>query len=152
MALDVRPYSLQAHGHTVWEPSPPFDSVPYNLFACGVRGVHVARGLTLGELACFSRLLLLDPVRDLPPEDDLVSAFWERALEHVTCEVVDALAEGDAAEREAFYGQADEVEAIAADAARKASALEAKAMAVSTDRSVARRRPAFARALPDGAR
>ena len=54
----------------------------------------------------------------------------------MTCEVVDALAEGDAAEREAFYGQADEVEAIAADAARKASALEAKAMAVSTDRSV----------------
>jgi eukaryotic-like serine/threonine-protein kinase len=136
VALDVRPYSLQAHGHTVWEPSPPFDSVPYNLFACGVRGVHVARGLTLGELRDFLGLLLLDPVRDLPPEDDLVSAFWERALEHVTCEVVDALAEGDAAEREAFYGQADEVEAIAADAARKASALEAKAMAVSTDRSV----------------
>ena len=46
-----------------------------------------------------------------PPEDDLVSAFWERALEHVTCEVVDAFAEGDASEREVFYGQADEVEA-----------------------------------------
>ncbi len=86
-------------------------------------------------LSSLLELFLLDPVRDLPPEDDLVSAFWERALPHVTCEAVDALAEGDASEREAFYGQADEVEVVAAEAARKASALEAKAMNVSTDRA-----------------
>ena len=133
VALGVRPYSLEAHGNAVWEPGPPFDAVPYNLFACGIRSLRVGRGLTFDELTRLLDLLLLDPVRDLPPEDDLVSAFWERALEHVTCEAVDALAEGEASEREAFYGQADEVEAVAADAARKASALEAKAMAVSTD-------------------
>jgi serine/threonine protein kinase len=135
VALGVRPYSLEAHGNPVWEPGPPFDAVPYNLFACGIRSLRIGRGLTFDELTRLLDLLLLDPVRDLPPEDDLVSAFWERALEHVTCEAVDALAEGDASEREAFYGQADEVEAVAADAARKASALEAKAMAVSTDRA-----------------
>ena len=73
------------------------------------REAVVAQRLTYDELNGLLTLLLLDPVRDLPPEDDLVSAFWERALEHVTCEVVDALAEGDASEREAFYGQADEV-------------------------------------------
>jgi serine/threonine protein kinase len=135
IALGIRPYSFEAHGHAVWEPPPPFDSVPYNLFACGIRGITITRGLTYEELSGLLSLLLLDPVRDLPPEDDLVSAFWERSLEHVTCDVVDALAEGDASEREAFYGQADEVEAAAADAAQKASALEAKAMAVTTDRS-----------------
>jgi serine/threonine-protein kinase len=130
----VRPYSLESHGNPVWEPGPPFDAIPYNLFACGVRGLRIARGLTFDELTSLLEILLLDPVRDLPPEDDLVSALWERALEHVTCEAVDTLAEGDASEREAFYGQADEVEAAATDAARKANALEAKAMAVSTDR------------------
>ncbi len=135
MALGVRPYSLEAHGHAVWEPIAPFDSVPYNLFACGIRAIRVARGLTMDELSALLELLLLDPVRDLPPEDDLVSAFWERAIEHVTCEAVDALAEGDASEREAFYGQADEVELMAAEAAQRSSALEAKAMAVTTDRS-----------------
>jgi hypothetical protein len=135
LVFAVRPYSLQAHGHPVWEPPPPFDAVPYNLFAAGIRTIRVARGLTQPELRSLFTILLLDPVRDLPPEDDLVSAFWERALASVTCDVVDTFAEGDAAAREAFYGRADEVEAMAAEAARRASALEAKAMAVTTDRS-----------------
>ena len=134
--LSVRPYSLLAHGHTVWEPPPPFDAIPYNLFACGIRAINVSRGLGLEELRSLLGLLMTDPGRDLPPEDDLVSAFWERALEHVSCDVVDALAEGDASERETFYGQADEVEAMAAGGrAASERLLEAKAMALSTDRA-----------------
>jgi hypothetical protein len=132
--LTIRPYLLQSYGHTVWEPSAPFDAVPYNLFACGLRTLKIDRGIAMDELRSLLSLFLLDPARDLPPEDDLVTAFWERALAHVSYEVVDVLAEGDAAERETFYGQADEVEVMAAEAARKASTLEAKAMAVSTDR------------------
>jgi serine/threonine protein kinase len=135
VALGVRPYSLEAHGNTVWEPGPPFDAIPYNLFASGIRTLRLTRGLTSGELTRLLELLLLDPARDLPPEDDLLSALWERAIEHVSYEAVDTLAEGDASEREEFYGQADEVEAAAADAARRANTLEAKAMAVSTDRA-----------------
>jgi hypothetical protein len=135
ISFAVQPYSFQALGHTVWEPAPPFDAVPYNLFACGIRHLHVSRGLTLDELRGTLTLLLLDPSRDLPPEDDLATAFWERAFAHVACEAVDALAEGDAAEREAFYGQADEVELMAAEAAQRTSTLEAKAMAVTTDRT-----------------
>ncbi len=80
----------RSHTTTVWEPAPPFDSVPYNLFACGVRAIRIGRGLTFEELRRLLELLLLDPARDLPPEDDLVSALWERALAHVSCEVVDA--------------------------------------------------------------
>ncbi len=131
----VRPYSLLFAGQTVWEPATPLDAVPYNLFACGIRTLTVSRGLTLDELRAFLKLIITDPGRELPPEDDLATAFWERALSHVALEVVDALVEGDAAEREAFYGQADEVEATAAEAARRANALEAKAMALATDRA-----------------
>ena len=138
LALTVRPYSLMSLGHEVWEPASPFDGVPYNLFACGMRTLTIEAGMTMDELRSFLGLLLTDPVRDLPPEDDLASAFWERGLPHVKYEVVDAFAEGDAAEREAFYDAADEVEhlaAPAAEAALRASGIEARAMAVSTDRS-----------------
>ncbi len=130
----VRPYSLQSLGHTVWEPSAPWDAIPYNLFACGIRTMKLQPGLGLEEMRELFTLFMLDPGRDLPPEDDLAAAFWERSLPHVRYECVDAFAEGDAAERESFYGEADELEQLAARAAQdKLSALEAKAMALSTD-------------------
>src|SRR6185436_15310623 len=128
LSLSIRPYSFVALGHPIWEPGPPLDAVPYNLFACGMRTLIVEPGITLDELRALLTLLLLDPVRDLPPEDDIATAFWERDLAHVKYEVVDAFAEGDAAEREAFYDAADAIEEIAADAARRASEVEARAM------------------------
>ena len=79
-------------------------------------------------------LCLLDPGRDLPPEDDMAAALWERAISHVTWETVDAFAEGDAAEREQFYGEADALEGMADAAAKnQVSRLEVQAMALSTD-------------------
>jgi hypothetical protein len=133
--FSIRPYSMLMSGQTVWEPPPPFDAIPYNLFACGMRTMKMLPGLTLEELKDTLSLMLLDPGRDLPPEDDIVAAMWERGLDHVKYEVVDAFAEGDAAEREAFYGESDELERVAADKARQAAGIEAKAMAVSTDRT-----------------
>ncbi len=130
----VLPYSFTWGEHTLWEPAAPFDAVPYNLFACGVRAIRVTRGVTLDELRSLLSLFLLEPGRDLPPEDDLASALWERALEHIEVEVADAFVEGDAAVREAFYGEADEVEKQAVAARAHASRVEARAMAVSTDR------------------
>ncbi len=130
----IRPYSLMGFGHTVWEPTAPWDAIPYNLFACGMRTMRLEQGLGLDEMRELFTLFMLDPGRDLPPEDDLAAAFWEKALPHVVYECVDAFAEGDAAEREAFYGEADELEQLAERAARdKTSAIEAKAMALSTD-------------------
>ena len=35
----IRPYSMLHKGHTVWEPGPPFDSIPYNLFACDLEAL-----------------------------------------------------------------------------------------------------------------
>jgi serine/threonine protein kinase len=130
----LRPYSFMSLGHTVWEPGPPFDAIPYNLFACGMRTFGVAVGVSIDELRDMFALFLVDPGRDLPPEDDLAAAFWEKALPHVTYEVVDAFAEGDAAEREAFWGEADQIEDLAERAAQnQMSRVEARAMALSTD-------------------
>ncbi len=131
----IRPYSMLASGQTAWEPGPPFDAIPYNLFACGIRAMRIKAGLTFEELKDLLSLMLKDPGRDLPPEDDLAAALWERGLPHVEYDVVDAFADGDAAEREAFYNESDELERIAGEKAADASRLEAKAMAVSTDRA-----------------
>jgi eukaryotic-like serine/threonine-protein kinase len=134
--VGIRPYSLLWRGHAIWEPGPPFDAVPYNLFACGMRDLELAPTITLDEMRALFTLWLLDPVKDLPPEDDLAAAFWERGLVHVKYDVVDAFAEGDAAAREAFYDEADQMEHMAAAAARlHVDRIEAKAMAISTDRS-----------------
>ena len=131
----LRPYSFMSLGHTVWEPGPPFDAIPYNLFACGVRTLRIEAGVTFEEMRELFALCLLDPGRDLPPEDDLAAALWEKGLAHVRWECVDAFAEGDASEREAFYGEADQIENLAEAAAQKnrMNRLEAQAMALSTD-------------------
>lgn len=130
----LRPYSLMSLGHTVWEPGAPFDEIPYNLFAAGVRSLRIESGVTIDELRDLFGLLLLNPARDLPPEDDLVAALWERALPHVRYECADAFAEGDAAEREAFYADADAMEKLAEEAAKnQTSQIESRAMALSTD-------------------
>jgi serine/threonine protein kinase len=148
IAWTIRPYSFMTLGHTVWEPGAPFDSIPYNLFACGVRTLGLEAGITMEELRELFSLFLVDPGRDLPPEDDLAAAFWEKALPHVKYEVVDAFAEGDAAEREAFYGEADQIENLAERAAtNQMNRIEAKAMALSTDDAAlgkARERSPFA--------
>jgi hypothetical protein len=132
----IRPYSMLQRGQTVWEPGPPFDSIPYNLFACGMRSMRIDKGLSFDELRAVFSLMLVDPGRDLPPEDDLAAAFWERGLPHVKYEVVDAFAEGGAAEREAFYSESDELERLAASAgSRDVDRIEARAMVVSTDKA-----------------
>jgi hypothetical protein len=134
IAWTLRPYSFMTLGHTVWEPAAPFDAIPYNLFACGMRTLNLEPALSIDELRELFALFLVDPGRDLPPEDDLAAAFWEKALPNVKYEVVDAFAEGDAAEREAFYGEADEIENLAERAAQnQMNRIEAKVMALSTD-------------------
>ncbi len=134
--LTIRPYSFMTLGHWVWEPGAPFDAIPYNLFACGMRSLRIDAGVTLDEFRDLFQLLMLDPGRDLPPEDDLAAALWEKGLTHVKYDLVDAFAEGDAAEREQFYGEADELEQQAEHAARShVSNVEARAMNVSTDRN-----------------
>jgi hypothetical protein len=96
--------------------------------------LRIEAGVTFEEMRELLALCLLDPGRDLPPEDDLAAALWERALPHVKWDCVEAFAEGDAAEREAFYGEADKIENLADAAAKnQMNRLEVQAMALSTD-------------------
>jgi hypothetical protein len=134
--FSIRPYSMLHRGQTVWEPVAPFDAIPYNFFACGMRAMRMEPGLTLEELRETFTLMLTDPGRELPPEDDLAAAFWERGMAHIHYDVVDAFAEGDASEREAFYNESDALEAMAVQVSTaQVNRLEARAMVVSTDRS-----------------
>lgn len=133
--LKIRPYSFLVLNQTVWEPTAPFDTVPYNLFASGMRTFQLLPGIQLDEFREVARLLLIDPGQDLPPEDDMVSALWDRGLTHVAYDTTDPFADGDAGQREAFLDEADELEHLAAQAsAARTNLIEAKAMAVSTDR------------------
>ncbi len=137
VTFSVRPYSFLRFGHSVWEPGAPLDAIPYNLFACGIRAMAVQPGVTLDEFRKTLELMMLDPGRDLPSEDDIVAAFWEAALAHVSYEVADAFAEGGAAERELFYGEADELERAAqATTEGRANMLEAQAMALAINSKV----------------
>ncbi len=132
----LKPYSFLHRNQTVWEPTAPFDVIPYNLFAAGVRSMRFRAGVTEQELKGFCEVLLIDPARDLTPEDDVASALWERRLTHVQYDVINVFAEGDAADREAFYDEADQVENVATRAAdEKINRAEAAALNVHTDQA-----------------
>jgi serine/threonine protein kinase len=136
MQFTVRPYSFVVFGHNVWEPQAPYDSIPYNLFACGIRLMRIGGGVTMDELRETLTLLSLDPGRDLPPEDDIAAAFWERGMPSISYECAEAFAEGDAGEREAFFEEADRLEELAETATRQnISRIETRTMALSTDKA-----------------
>lgn len=136
MKYTVRPYSFVVLGHNVWEPQAPYDSIPYNLFACGIRHMRIGATISLEELRECLTLMSLDPGRDLPPEDDIAAAFWERSLPSISYECAEAFAEGDAGEREAFFEEADQLEQQAESATRQnISSIETRTMAISTDKA-----------------
>ena len=114
--------------------------VPYNLFAAGIRKVYLSPGFSEDELRALCEVMMLDPAVDLAPEDDVAAALWEKRLEHVRYDAINVFAEGDAADREAFWAEADDVEALARKAAteEKANRAEAAAMAIETDAAALR--------------
>ncbi|NUP06397.1 MAG: protein kinase [Polyangiaceae bacterium] len=128
------PYSFTHRTQTVWEPPAPFDVVPYNLFAAGIRNFRVQPGVTEQEVRGFCEVLLIDPYKDLTPEDDIATALWERQLLAIRYDAINVFAEGDAADREAFYEEADQLEVVARRAAdERANRAEAAAMNVRVD-------------------
>ena len=136
---ELTPYAFEHRGRTAWEPSHPLDLVPYNLFAAGVRRLQLLAGITEEELRSLAEVMLLDPMRDLLPEDDVAAALWERRLEHVRYDVVSVFAEGDAEARESFWQEADDLEEMARRAAEeRANRAEAAAMVIDTDRAALR--------------
>ena len=134
-AWTLSPYSFVYRGQTVWEPGAPLDVVPYHLFAAGIRKLAISPGFSEDELRSLCEVMLLDPAVDLAPEDDVAAALWEKRLDHVAYEAINVFAEGDAADREAFWAEADDMEEMAQKAAteEKANRVEAAAMVIETD-------------------
>ena len=91
LALWVTPNCFESTGVPVWEPKPPFDDVPYNLFASGFRTIRFLPEISEGELLELLKLVLLDPHEDVEAEDDLATLFVERNLENVQVELVSSL-------------------------------------------------------------
>lgn len=130
----VRPYGFVHREQMVWEPEPPFDRIPHNLFSAGVRGMQFLPGIVEEELRDLCALLLIDPERDLSPEDDVATVLWETRIEHVSCDILDDFVMGNAGGNQTFYQEADDVVSLArASRSSTADHLEAAAMPIETD-------------------
>jgi hypothetical protein len=123
--FEVRPVSFSRHGKDVYRPDrPPFDAMPYELFAAGFRRVQLKPGLTREELSEFLAVLLRDASRGFGEDDDFGTALFERKLPHVAYVAVDAFAENDdprfELERDRLTGELAAAFSVGDDAALEA--------------------------------
>jgi serine/threonine protein kinase len=107
----LRPYSFSLANKDVWEPREPFDEITYNMFSCGIRSLHFKPTLPLEEFVKLLGIMMLDPRKDLPPEDDLGTAIWEANLEHIQVQMVSTFRLDDAAEQATFLENCEEEQA-----------------------------------------
>jgi hypothetical protein len=112
---DVGPGAFLFQGAAVWAPDRiPFDRIPYQLFADGVRHIQIKEGFTKDEFRDLVAILLRDVIGGAGKEDDAVTAFWDRRFEHVAYVAIEAFAEGDGGS-----GDADPLMKGSADLARE---------------------------------
>lgn len=104
----LRPYSFLVEEKVVWEPKEPFDAVPYNLFSSGIRSIQLRPGITRAEFDTLLRVIILDPRKDLPPEDDLATILWDQHMEHVQIQMVSSFRLDDPQEQERFVASCEE--------------------------------------------
>ncbi|MCA9596548.1 MAG: serine/threonine protein kinase [Myxococcales bacterium] len=109
---EVTPYAFVARGSVLWEPRQPFDRIPYQLFADGVRMLGLVSGLSKDE---FGRLILLltQDRQGLPSEDDSVTWLWDAGFDHVVYQAFDNFVAGDAESYDDFGSETDAVLALA---------------------------------------
>lgn len=89
--FNVEPHRFELNRRPVWEPRPPFDRIPYQLFDSGFRRIRLVPGLERDECREFLRWLALDRAVDLPPEDDLATVFWRSEFQHIRCDLVSSI-------------------------------------------------------------
>ncbi len=93
---DVNTSGFLFEGHAIWTPDRvPFDRIPHQLFADGIRKVQFKLGITEDEIRDFLVILLRDVSSLFAAEDDSVTAMWDRRFEHVAYLAIDSFAEGD---------------------------------------------------------
>ncbi len=93
---DVTTTGFTFEGVPIWLPDRvPFDRIPHQLFADGIRKVQFKAGIDDTEIRDFLAILLRDASNLFGAEDDSVTAMWDRRFEHVAYLAVDSFAEGD---------------------------------------------------------
>ncbi|WP_437732759.1 protein kinase domain-containing protein [Sorangium sp. So ce1335] len=93
---EITPSAFTSGGQPIWQPDrPPFDRIPYQLFADGVRKIQIKAGVTEAELRDFAAILLRDQSFGIGEDDDAVTALWDRRFEHIAYMAIDQFAEGD---------------------------------------------------------
>ncbi|WP_437286845.1 protein kinase domain-containing protein [Sorangium sp. So ce406] len=93
---EVTPSAFTSGGQPIWQPDrPPFDRIPYQLFADGVRKIQIKAGVTEAELRDFAAILLRDQSFGIGEDDDAVTALWDRRFEHIAYMAIDQFAAGD---------------------------------------------------------
>jgi eukaryotic-like serine/threonine-protein kinase len=104
LAWTFTPYALVAgeREEVVWEPEAPWNRVPYQLFADGVRTMGFTPGIEEPEFLAWLELITLDPTVDLAPEDDLVTRLWDANFDCVFHKAIDSFAEGTQEQRARF--------------------------------------------------
>ncbi|MBX3188048.1 MAG: serine/threonine protein kinase [Labilithrix sp.] len=117
---DVGPGAFLFEGAPIWAPERiPFDRIPYQLFADGVRRIQIKEGFTKEEFRDLVAIFLRDVVDGVSAsEDDAVTAFWDRRFEHVAYVAIESFAEGDGDVEPdvAFAGAVDLAREVAAAA------------------------------------
>ncbi|NQW62965.1 MAG: protein kinase [Deltaproteobacteria bacterium] len=106
----VRPYSFEFNGDSVWEPAPPHDAVPYNLFDAGFRELSLLPGFDEEELRSWLTWLYINPSVELAEEDDLATAFWNLELPHARAKLVSAVILQDLKEFEVLDRELSEMQ------------------------------------------
>jgi eukaryotic-like serine/threonine-protein kinase len=117
---EVRALEFTYRGHAIWQPDrAPYDRIPYELFAEGVRRLQVLPGLTPQELRDLLGVLMRDTAMGFGADDDATTALWDRKFTHVAWYAVDAFAEGDdpvfEEQRDAIAGQLQQLGAVSKD-------------------------------------
>jgi serine/threonine protein kinase len=111
---DIAPGSFLFQGAPVWSPDRlPFDRIPYQLFADGVRHMQIKEGFTREEMRDLLAILLRGLADGAASEDDAVTALWDRRFEHVAYVAIESFTEG---------GEADPVVGGSTDLARELAA------------------------------
>ncbi|MGD8858975.1 MAG: protein kinase [Myxococcales bacterium] len=105
LAWNFTPYAFVAGDSVVWEPEPPWNRVPYQLFSDGVRTMGLVPGMDESEFHRWLDLITLDPTIDLAPEDDMVTTLWDANFEHVFHQAIDSFAEGNQQERQRYEAE-----------------------------------------------
>ncbi len=102
LAWNLTPYAFTAGDRIVWEPEPPWQRIPYQLFSDGVRTMGFVLGMDEAEFAEFLNVITIDPTTQLAPEDDLVTRLWDASFTNVFHRAIDSFAEGNQEQRERY--------------------------------------------------